>query len=59
MKLTQSDIMKLMQDRAYRPLLLKELSEVLGVSKRGRKEFNKIIANMLEEGLIVKIRGDR
>ncbi|MBI5194484.1 MAG: ribonuclease R [Nitrospirae bacterium] len=48
-----------MQDRAYRPLLLKELGEVLGVSKKGRKEFNKIVHNMLEEGLIVKIRGER
>lgn len=59
MKLTQTDILNLMRDRAYRPLLLNELIEVLAVPKKGRKAFISLLEEMLEGGLIVKIRGDR
>lgn len=59
MKLTQTDILNLMRDKAYRPLLLKELAGVLEVSRKERRAFKNIIEKMLAEGLIVKIRGDR
>jgi len=59
MKLTQTDILNLMQDKAYRPLLLKELAGVLSISKTEQKGFKKTIDKMLAEGVIVKIRGER
>ena len=59
MKLTQTDILTLMRDKAYRPLLLKELMEVLNVPKKESKSFRNTIDGMLADGLIVKIRGER
>lgn len=59
MKLTQTDILNLMRDKAYRPLLLKEMIEVFVVPRKERQAFRNTIVKMQEEGLIVKIRGDR
>jgi len=59
MELTRDDILKLMQDKAYRPLLLKELIGLFNVSRKERPVFKEMIGDMLEKGLIVKIRGDR
>jgi len=59
MELTRDDILKLMQDKAYRPLLLKELIGLFNVSRKERLVFKEMIGDMLEKGLIVKIRGDR
>jgi len=59
MKLTQKDILNLMRQRAYRPLLLDELMEALEVSKRDRPAFEDLVEGMLKEGSIVKIRGNR
>ena len=59
MELTRDDILKLMQDKAYRPLLLKEMIGLFNVSRKERPVFKEMIGDMLEKGLIVKIRGDR
>ena len=59
MKFSQNDILTLMQGKAYRPLLLKELMGVLSVPKKGHEAFSETIEKMLNDGLIVKIRGDR
>ena len=59
MKFSQNDILNLMNDKAYRPLLLTELMSVLSVPKKKVQEFSKTIEKMLDDGLIVKIRGDR
>ncbi len=59
MKFTQNDVLELMQDKAYRPLLLTELMGVLSVPKKRLEAFSEIIEKMLKDGLIVKIRGDR
>lgn len=58
-KLTRSDILNFMRDKAYRPLLFEELVKALGVSRKATLRFRKTIDSMLEEGLIVKIRGER
>src|SRR3989304_3680221 len=59
MKFTQNDILNLMQGKAYRPLLLTELMGVLSVPKKTHEAFAATIEEMLNNGLIVKIRGDR
>jgi len=59
MKFTQNDILNLMQGKAYRPLLLTELMGVLSVPKKTHQAFAATIEEMLNNGLIVKIRGDR
>src|SRR3989338_10624672 len=59
MKFTQSDILNLMQGKAYRPLLLTELMGVLSVPKKKHEAFAATVEEMLNNGLIVKIRGDR
>lgn len=59
MKFTQNDILRLMQGRAYRPLLLTELMAVLSVPKKKQDTFYETLEMMLGDGLIVKIRGDR
>ncbi len=59
MKFTQNDILNLMQGKAYRPLLLTELMGVLSVPKKKHEAFTATIEDMLNNGLIVKIRGDR
>lgn len=48
-----------MKDNTYRPLLMNEMIESFHIPRKDRKEFQKIIGEMLDEGLIVKIRGDR
>ena len=59
MKFTQNDILNLMQGKAYRPLLLTELMGVLSVPKKKHEAFAATVEEMLNNGLIVKIRGDR
>src|SRR3989338_2681804 len=59
MKLTHNDILNLMRDKAYRPLLLGELMDALSVPKKGRRTFEQTIEELLNDGLIVKIRGER
>jgi len=52
-------ILKLMRHKAYRPLLFDELVQVLHVSARDLPGFKKTLEDLLREGLIVKIRGER
>ncbi|MCC7202613.1 MAG: ribonuclease R [Nitrospirae bacterium] len=59
MKFTRNDILRLMQGRAYRPLLLTELMAVLSVPKKKQDTFYETLEKMLGDGLIVRIRGDR
>ncbi|MBI5755648.1 MAG: ribonuclease R [Nitrospirae bacterium] len=48
-----------MRDKAYRPLLLGDLMDALSVPKKGRRTFEQTIEELLNDGLIVKIRGER
>src|SRR4030065_1163684 len=59
MKFSQIDTLTRMQGKAYRPLLLKELMGVRSVPKKGHEAFAATVEEMLNNDLIVKIRGDR
>ena len=48
-----------MRSRTYRPLLIKELMQDLGVSKDDRHDFKHLLRELQREGEIVKIRGNR
>ena len=48
-----------MRSRTYRPLLIKELMQDLGVSKDDRHDFKHLLRVLQREGEIVKIRGNR
>lgn len=52
-------ILKLMKSKAYRPLLFEELVDVLNVPQKDLSRFQKTLDDLLKEGLIVKIRGER
>jgi ribonuclease R len=59
MKLNPKEVLALMQEKTYRPLLLEELYQALHVPKRGRTAFHNLLQKMIGEGAVVKIRGER
>ncbi|MHB8173471.1 MAG: RNB domain-containing ribonuclease, partial [Nitrospirota bacterium] len=52
-------ILSLMRDKTYRPLLMKELMRNLGAPKEARQDVKHAIRELLHDGEIVKIRGNR
>src|SRR3989304_2724596 len=54
-----NDIVKLMKRQSYRPMRARELSRRLGVPKEGRKALKKALIKLIQEGMIVRIRGGR
>src|SRR4030065_380551 len=57
--LDPSDIVKLMKRQSYRPMRARELSRRLGVPKEGRKALKKALIKLIQEGMIIRIRGGR
>lgn len=45
-----------MEEQAYKPMNIKELERVFGISKEDKNDFSKILKSMEKEGLIVKTR---
>src|SRR3990172_8314138 len=56
---TQSVLMEFLKTRAGKPLSFKELAVALGVARADNDAFKRVIRELLADGEIVKIRGDR
>ncbi|MBI5892091.1 MAG: VacB/RNase II family 3'-5' exoribonuclease, partial [Deltaproteobacteria bacterium] len=52
-------ILKFMRQETYRPLSLRELAGVFGISKKDKLEFKKLVMALVHDGSIVKIKGGR
>ncbi len=55
----KQSLLRFMQDKAYRPLSFKELARELHTSKKEKKQFKKLLIELMEEGHVIKIRGER
>lgn len=58
-KIDFSDILDLLQQRANRPLSLKELQETLELSAAERKVIGKSLKSMVKDGSLVQLKGGR
>ena len=52
-------ILDFLGSEAERPLPLKELTTALEVPKEDRNRFKKRLKQLVDDGLVIKIRGDR
>ncbi len=52
-------ILSLMREKTYRPLLMKELMRSLGAPKEERQDIKRAVRELVKDGEIVKIRGNR
>ncbi len=59
MKTDRDRILAFMQSGAKRPLSIKELFARLKVPKEKREAYKRLVKDLAEEGVIVKIRGNR
>ncbi len=55
----RSKILALMREKTYRPLLMKELMRNLGAPKEERQDIKRAVRELVRDGEIVKIRGNR
>lgn len=58
-KIDFNDILDLLQQRANRPLSLKEIQETLVLSAGERKAVGKILKSMVKDGTLVQLKGGR
>jgi len=58
-KIDFNDILDLLQQRANRPLRLKEIQEMLDLSAGERKVIGKILKSMVKDGSLVQLKGGR
>jgi ribonuclease R len=58
-KIDFSAIINLLQQRANRPLSLKEIQETLDLSAGERKSIGKILKSMVKDGTLVQLKGGR
>ncbi len=58
-KIDFSAILNLLQQRANRPLSLKEIQETLDLSAGERKSIGKILKSMVKDGTLVQLKGGR
>lgn len=49
-------ILAFMEEQAYKPMNIKELKQVFGVTKHEYKDFEKMLRDMEKDGQIVKTR---
>lgn len=54
----RDNILEFMREQAYKPMNIKELSEVFDIGKADYKIFKKLLKDMEKEGLIIKNRTD-
>ncbi|MBI4378434.1 MAG: ribonuclease R [Nitrospinae bacterium] len=59
MKIAKEEIVRFMRESVYRPLTMRELIKGLHVPSEDRGSFRKLIRILVNEGEIVKIRGNR
>ena len=55
----REDIIKLMENKKYKPLLKEELAARFSIGRKDQKEFYKILEDMEKEGVILKALNDR
>lgn len=55
----RDNIIDLMREKLYKPMLKEELAEVFEIGRKELKVFYKVINSMEKEGIIVKTRSDR
>lgn len=55
---TKEKLLAFMEEKAYKPLVNKELAEIFDIDKEQRKSFYKILDEMEKEGLVIKTRED-
>ncbi len=58
-KIDFSDILNLMQQRANRPLGLKEIQETLDLNAGERKAVGRVLKSMVKDGTLVQLKGGR
>jgi ribonuclease R len=59
MPIDKSKILALMREKTYRPLLMKELMRELAAPKDERQDFKHAVRELIADGEVVKIRGNR
>jgi ribonuclease R len=55
----KNKILALMREKTHRPLLMKELMRSIGAPKEDRQDVKHAIRELIREGEIIKIRGNR
>ncbi len=55
----REEIINLMEDKNYKPLLKEEIAGYFDIDNKDIKEFNKIIDNLEKEGIILKSNKDK
>lgn len=59
MKITHQQILKFMRESVYRPLTMRELIKGFNVPAEERSTFRRLIRDLVNEGEIVKVRGNK
>lgn len=59
MKITTDEIIKFMRGTASRPLTMREFIRELNIPTEDRNSFRRLISELVREGNIVKIKGER
>src|SRR5512141_857707 len=59
MDISKQKILEFMRSRTYRPLLFKELMKELAIPRGDREEFKVSVRELIRDGEMVKIRGER
>src|SRR3972149_5581738 len=59
MKITTDEIIKFMRESASRPLTMREFIRELNIPTEERNSFRRLIRELVREGNIVKIKGER
>ncbi|OGQ12877.1 MAG: hypothetical protein A3D30_01710 [Deltaproteobacteria bacterium RIFCSPHIGHO2_02_FULL_43_33] len=57
--LNKESLLQFMQGKTYRPLSFKELTHQMLIPKKDRDIFKKLLRDLVKEGHIIKIRGER
>jgi ribonuclease R len=56
---TKEKLVEFMKEEAYKPMLKEELAEFLGINRKEKEIFYKLLDEMESEGLIIKTRNNR
>ncbi|MFO7982951.1 MAG: ribonuclease R [Desulfuromonadales bacterium] len=59
MNVSSRDVVDFLERNAKRPATMRELQRHFGLSGKDRKEFSRLISNLVKEGVIVELRGHR
>lgn len=57
--MVQEKVLGMVKDHTYRPQTVEEMAETLGIEKADRKEFRKVVEELLAEGVLLKIKKEK